>query len=707
MSKNLGDIDLVLEGSGHYVPLHGLVQAVEVSHKAEGDAPGWITIETGDCGTLHRGRRFLPMSNYLVPEALVPGQRIFRLTCGEVKRSSHKDCDLNSGYNEKETETLPPIKPSELVKASKVDEEGRWLAEVLEGNTYYLPLRHDGTKIFTEVQAGDKNPEARCISEGESITRSINSVKSPYKLVRSLTYTYVPVMIVCMPVTLDMAKIWTENIEKQTLVSLLGGIHLHVHLTPICRRGLVRCYYKCYHQGCPAGKFVEKDGSNLDRILNTKYKMDHNHPISKDMYEGNCSRFKAKLPVHQGSHSSPTVAGEGMPGHAVNMLHVPPAPSEDLTEDLSSLNWCPPFARRAAASESPELVSELVYKMAAVEANTGAHGINPFMSQMREEAERQSAQHSHQWAQFLKQQQQLHEEQRAQWMKEQQQQWAQWLKEQKQQWAAQWQILTQQQQSREERRAQEQQQQWAQWLKEQKQPARETSMAQKLQQQSNGESLEATRKQTQTEIKRPKAQQAKIGAETLNVHYDQTAHWPWQHLEEVARFQQCESVQAEAEALHEAMKALQEKGSDDSQSSDSNGLSMVPVQSATVAPDVMPMQQKELYWQSMPGAQPKNTQNSGIKVEPVCEGEGSPQTEVESNKLQAKQLQNKTATSRPSQASAGGSKETHICVKGGDSGHVSDKCPTSLVGKRAGFQVHVAPAFTVKKPRILMQDVAA
>ena len=65
MSKNLGDIDLVLEGSGHYVPLHGLVQAVEVPRKATGDAPaaGRITIELEtedpDCGTLHAQGQFM------------------------------------------------------------------------------------------------------------------------------------------------------------------------------------------------------------------------------------------------------------------------------------------------------------------------------------------------------------------------------------------------------------------------------------------------------------------------------------------------------------------------------------------------------------------------------------------------------------------------------------------------------------------------
>jgi len=50
-------------------------------------------------------------------------------------------------------------------------------------------------------------------------------------------------------------------------------------------RGLVRCYYKCYYPGCPAKKLVEKNSSNLDKIIDTKYEMEHNHPVAEEDYE--------------------------------------------------------------------------------------------------------------------------------------------------------------------------------------------------------------------------------------------------------------------------------------------------------------------------------------------------------------------------------------------------------------------------------------
>jgi len=50
-------------------------------------------------------------------------------------------------------------------------------------------------------------------------------------------------------------------------------------------RGLVRCYYKCYYPGCPAKKLVEKNSSDLDKIIHTKYEMEHVHPVAQEDYE--------------------------------------------------------------------------------------------------------------------------------------------------------------------------------------------------------------------------------------------------------------------------------------------------------------------------------------------------------------------------------------------------------------------------------------
>jgi len=65
-------------------------------------------------------------------------------------------------------------------------------------------------------------------------------------------------------------------------------------------RGIVRCYYKCYHSTCPAKKLVEKHSSNMDKVIDIKYESTHNHPIAEQDLEDSGLQSQG-TPVHSES----------------------------------------------------------------------------------------------------------------------------------------------------------------------------------------------------------------------------------------------------------------------------------------------------------------------------------------------------------------------------------------------------------------------
>ena len=75
-------------------------------------------------------------------------------------------------------------------------------------------------------------------------------------------------------------------ITPRTRTNLLWRKYGQKKLRGATWKGIVRCYYKCYHEGCPAKRLIEKMATDLSKVIAIKFEDEHNHPIPEEEQEG-------------------------------------------------------------------------------------------------------------------------------------------------------------------------------------------------------------------------------------------------------------------------------------------------------------------------------------------------------------------------------------------------------------------------------------